>query len=47
MGPIALFPKTVLSWNVFDPREITIESLSLYLSLEPKIGKSTVFNFIV
>uniref|UniRef100_A0A1I7UCU5 NADH dehydrogenase [ubiquinone] 1 alpha subcomplex assembly factor 3 n=1 Tax=Caenorhabditis tropicalis TaxID=1561998 RepID=A0A1I7UCU5_9PELO len=36
-GPIALFPKTVLSWRVPTPDEITPRSLSLFAALEPKI----------
>jgi len=37
IGPIALFPRTVLSWNVASPSDITVESLSLFCQLEPKI----------
>ncbi|CAJ0579498.1 unnamed protein product, partial [Mesorhabditis spiculigera] len=36
-GPVALFPKTALSWRVLTPTEITPESLSLFACLEPKI----------
>ncbi|GMT25980.1 hypothetical protein PFISCL1PPCAC_17277 [Pristionchus fissidentatus] len=36
-GPIALFPKTALSWRVRTPDDITPESLSLFAMLEPKI----------
>uniref|UniRef100_A0A0K0EDQ7 NADH dehydrogenase [ubiquinone] 1 alpha subcomplex assembly factor 3 n=1 Tax=Strongyloides stercoralis TaxID=6248 RepID=A0A0K0EDQ7_STRER len=36
-GPIAVFPKTVLSWRVLTPDDITPESLSLFLMLQPKI----------
>ena len=39
IGPIALFPRTVLSWNVASPSDITVESLSLFCQLEPKIGE--------
>lgn len=36
LGPIAIFPKTVLSWNVGRIEHITPESLSLFAVLEPK-----------
>ncbi|KAK6023393.1 hypothetical protein OSTOST_10822 [Ostertagia ostertagi] len=36
-GPVALFPKTALSWRVQTPDEITPRSLSLFAMLEPKI----------
>uniref|UniRef100_A0A0N5A1S7 NADH dehydrogenase [ubiquinone] 1 alpha subcomplex assembly factor 3 n=1 Tax=Parastrongyloides trichosuri TaxID=131310 RepID=A0A0N5A1S7_PARTI len=36
-GPIAVFPKTVLSWRVLTPKDITPESLSLFFMLQPKI----------
>ncbi|EFO93633.1 hypothetical protein CRE_12576 [Caenorhabditis remanei] len=36
-GPIALFPKTALSWRVATPDDITPRSLSLFAALEPKI----------
>uniref|UniRef100_A0A0K0FXK6 NADH dehydrogenase [ubiquinone] 1 alpha subcomplex assembly factor 3 n=1 Tax=Strongyloides venezuelensis TaxID=75913 RepID=A0A0K0FXK6_STRVS len=36
-GPIAVFPKTVLSWRVLTTDDITPESLSLFLMLQPKI----------
>ncbi|GMS96834.1 hypothetical protein PENTCL1PPCAC_19009, partial [Pristionchus entomophagus] len=36
-GPIALFPKTALSWRVATPDDITEESLALFAALEPKI----------
>lgn len=36
-GPVALFPKTALSWRVLTPDDITPESLSLFTYLEPKI----------
>ena len=36
-GPVALFPKTVLSWRVLTPEDISPESLSLFALLEPKI----------
>ncbi|CAJ0603041.1 unnamed protein product [Cylicocyclus nassatus] len=36
-GPVALFPKSVLSWRVHTPADITPRSLSLFAMLEPKI----------
>ncbi|CAB03226.2 NADH dehydrogenase [ubiquinone] 1 alpha subcomplex assembly factor 3 [Caenorhabditis elegans] len=36
-GPIALFPKTALSWRVPTPEDITPRSLALFAALEPKI----------
>lgn len=36
-GPIALFPKTALSWRVLSPEEITPESLELFFLLQPKV----------
>uniref|UniRef100_A0AC35TNA5 NADH dehydrogenase [ubiquinone] 1 alpha subcomplex assembly factor 3 n=1 Tax=Rhabditophanes sp. KR3021 TaxID=114890 RepID=A0AC35TNA5_9BILA len=36
-GPIAVFPKTVLSWRVLTVDDITPESLSLFLMLQPKL----------
>lgn len=36
-GPIAIFPKTVLSWRVSSIKEITPESLELFLILQPKL----------
>lgn len=38
-GPIALFSRSVLSWDVEGPYDITPESLSLFTRLEPKLGK--------
>ncbi|XP_045538514.1 NADH dehydrogenase [ubiquinone] 1 alpha subcomplex assembly factor 3 [Papilio machaon] len=37
LGPMALFPRTVLSWQVRGSYEITEESLRLFKILEPKI----------
>jgi len=37
LGPIAVFPKTVLSWNVSGHEDIDEESLSLFVAVEPKI----------
>ncbi|KAF7640378.1 hypothetical protein Mgra_00000199 [Meloidogyne graminicola] len=36
-GPIAVFPKTTLSWRVLSPSEITAESLELFFMLQPKL----------
>lgn len=36
-GPIAIFPKTVLSWRVFTPDDITSESVQFFTMLEPKL----------
>ncbi|CAB3409898.1 unnamed protein product [Caenorhabditis bovis] len=36
-GPVALFPKTALSWRVPTVDDITPKSLSLFAALEPKI----------
>jgi len=36
-GPIAIFPKTVLSWRVPSPAEITPQSLELFFVLQPKL----------
>uniref|UniRef100_A0A0P4W092 Uncharacterized protein n=1 Tax=Scylla olivacea TaxID=85551 RepID=A0A0P4W092_SCYOL len=38
VGPVALFPKTVLSWRVKSVADINEDSLSLFYLLEPKIG---------
>lgn len=37
VGPMAIFPRTVLSWNVGALEEINEASLSLFAVLEPKI----------
>ncbi|KAI1726474.1 NADH dehydrogenase [ubiquinone] 1 alpha subcomplex assembly factor 3 [Ditylenchus destructor] len=36
-GPIGVFPKTVLSWRVLTPDDITEESLELFFLLQPKL----------
>lgn len=36
-GPIAVFPKTVLSWRVPSVDHITPESLELFFLLQPKL----------
>lgn len=37
MGPIAIFPTLVLSWNVGNLLHVNKESLSLFLLMEPKL----------
>ncbi|XP_026754291.2 NADH dehydrogenase [ubiquinone] 1 alpha subcomplex assembly factor 3 [Galleria mellonella] len=37
LGPMAIFPRTVLSWQVRGSHEITEDSLRLFKLLEPKI----------
>lgn len=37
MGPVALFPKTVLSWKINSAADINEDALSLFYLLEPKI----------
>lgn len=37
VGPMAIFPRTVLSWNVGTADEINEASLSLFAILEPKV----------
>ncbi|KAH8309664.1 hypothetical protein KR059_012991 [Drosophila kikkawai] len=37
IGPISVFPRSVLSWNVNSFEDITEDSLSLFPTLEPKI----------
>lgn len=37
VGPVALFPQTILSWNVADDHEINEKSLSLFLNLAPRL----------
>lgn len=37
VGPLAIFPRTILQWNVNTINELTIESLSLFCLLEPKL----------
>ncbi|XP_046369474.1 NADH dehydrogenase [ubiquinone] 1 alpha subcomplex assembly factor 3-like [Haliotis rufescens] len=36
-GPCAVFPRSVLHWNVSGPEDISVDSLSLFTILEPKI----------
>lgn len=36
-GPMALFPKSVLAWDVGNASQITPESLALFTLLEPKL----------
>lgn len=37
VGPVALFPHSILSWNIEDDRSINESSLSLFLHLAPKL----------
>ncbi|CAD7012442.1 NADH dehydrogenase [ubiquinone] 1 alpha subcomplex assembly factor 3 [Ceratitis capitata] len=37
MGPMAIFPRSVLSWNVSSLEDINEDSLSFFCTLEPKI----------
>ncbi|CAB3233434.1 unnamed protein product [Arctia plantaginis] len=37
LGPMAIFPRTVLSWQVDGAENITEETLSLFKLLEPKV----------
>lgn len=37
IGPMAIFPKTVMSWNIANSESMDEASLSLFLSLEPKL----------
>lgn len=37
LGPMAIFPRTVLSWNISHYEEINDKTLSLFTVLEPKI----------
>ncbi|XP_028034926.1 NADH dehydrogenase [ubiquinone] 1 alpha subcomplex assembly factor 3 [Bombyx mandarina] len=37
LGPMAIFPRTVLSWQVADSDDVTEESLKLFKLLEPRI----------
>lgn len=37
LGPIAIFPKTVLSWRIKSIDDINEKSLSLFTILEPKL----------
>ena len=38
VGPIALFPKTVLAWDIKSAKDINADTLSLFLIMEPKLG---------
>lgn len=37
IGPMAIFPRTVLSWNVRSFKDMSEESLALFTILEPKL----------
>ncbi|KAL3997718.1 Choline/Carnitine o-acyltransferase family protein [Acanthocheilonema viteae] len=36
-GPVAIFPKAVLSWRILTPDDITPESVQFFTMLEPKL----------
>lgn len=42
VGPLALFAKTAVGWDIKCADDITPESLSAFLLLEPKLGTSVV-----
>jgi NADH dehydrogenase [ubiquinone] 1 alpha subcomplex assembly factor 3 len=46
MGPMVIFPHTVLSWNVSHMDAIGEDSLSLFSLIEPKIGKRISYGII-
>ncbi|XP_076299999.1 NADH dehydrogenase [ubiquinone] 1 alpha subcomplex assembly factor 3 [Lasioglossum baleicum] len=37
IGPLALFPKTVLCWDIGSGKDINEQTLSLFLIIEPKL----------
>ncbi|KFM73800.1 NADH dehydrogenase [ubiquinone] 1 alpha subcomplex assembly factor 3, partial [Stegodyphus mimosarum] len=37
VGPVAVFPRTIMQWNVEDTENLKPESLSLFCVLEPKL----------
>lgn len=37
LGPLAMFNKAVFSWNIAEDTDITEDSLSLFLHLEPQL----------
>ncbi|CAL7942592.1 unnamed protein product [Xylocopa violacea] len=37
LGPVAIFPETILSWNVGSAKDINEESLSLFTALHPTL----------
>ncbi|XP_043259206.1 NADH dehydrogenase [ubiquinone] 1 alpha subcomplex assembly factor 3 [Colletes gigas] len=50
IGPVALFPKTILCWNVKNGENINKKTLSLFLVLDPKpdvivIGLETQYKY--
>jgi NADH dehydrogenase [ubiquinone] 1 alpha subcomplex assembly factor 3 len=46
VGPIAIFPKTIYSWNVGGLSEVNEKSLSLFKLIEPRLGFYLVFLFL-
>ena len=43
LGPMAIFPRTVLSWNVGNVQAVNEDSLLLFCLIEPKIGKKILY----
>lgn len=37
LGPLAIFNKCIFSWNVANDKDISVDSLSLFMHLEPKL----------
>ncbi|XP_078040703.1 NADH dehydrogenase [ubiquinone] 1 alpha subcomplex assembly factor 3 isoform X2 [Augochlora pura] len=37
IGPLAIFPKTMLCWNIESGKDINEQTLSLFLTVEPKL----------
>lgn len=37
IGPMVIFPRTVLQWNINSIEDIHVDSLSLLLAVEPKL----------
>jgi NADH dehydrogenase [ubiquinone] 1 alpha subcomplex assembly factor 3 len=44
LGPMALFPRSVLAWNVAGPQDISTDTLELFFRLEPRIGKLKILQ---
>ena len=36
LGPVIMFPRTVLNWNIARPEDISVDSLILFSKLVPK-----------
>ncbi|KAF4519512.1 hypothetical protein B566_EDAN010697 [Ephemera danica] len=37
LGPLALFPRSALAWNISGPNDVNMDSLELFFRLEPKL----------